>query len=181
MEAHRPAGKLLNLAADPEEDLDEQEMTEEVSNSEGENSFAENSSKSARQVTFWPQNGWMGLDVASTGSILAVYKHRGSQAERLGLQTGQYITKVGGQRFTLASLEQARKELYEQSVPFNITVQTQSEGEVAFRSVLSCMALPAGIVGCLLVLCLPWITYKTLASGSQVPCKSFGYPLVLAV
>lgn len=181
MEAHRPAEKLLNLAADPE-DRDVDEMTDEVPSSV-EDSSAENSSESARQVTFWPKNGWTGLEVAPTGAILHVYKwkQKGSQANKLGLNTSQRITQVSGQRFTLAKFEQARKGLYKLSVPFSITIETQSEGEVAFRSALSYMELPAGIVGFLLFLCLPWITYKTFASGSQVLGEIFSYPLMLVV
>jgi len=181
MEAHRPAGKLLNLAADPEDwDIDEQEMTDEVPSS-FEDSSAENSSESAMQVTFWPSKGWLGVVVAPTGSIIRVYRHRGFQAEELGLTTSQYITKVGDQKFSVAAYKKAERKYFEQSLPFNLTIETQSEHQVAFRSALSYMELPAGIVGFLLVLLLPWIIYKTLASGSQAPSQSFSYPLMPVV
>mmetsp|Transcript_20695 Transcript_20695/g.49063 ORF Transcript_20695/g.49063 Transcript_20695/m.49063 type:complete len:559 (-) Transcript_20695:22-1698(-) len=180
MEAHRPAGKLLNLAADPEDrDIGEQEMDEVPSSVE--DSSVENPSESARQVTFWPKKRWLGMRVDSTGSIIRVYRHRGFQAEELGLNTSQYITKVGDQKFSLAMFQKARKEYYEQSLPLNLTIETLSEGQVALRSALSYMEFPAGIVGFLLVLFLPWITYKTLASGSHVPSQTFSYPLMLVV
>ena len=118
-----------------------------------------NRQTSAKEEIVTLQPGPKGIEMdANTGKLLKVFPD--TQAERLGLKAGQHIVQVGAQQYSQAAWRKA----VEASKPFNITADSPTELEERVESGLWCMALPSGLLGCLLMLGLPYIFYNRLIS-----------------
>ncbi|CAK9060034.1 unnamed protein product [Durusdinium trenchii] len=115
---------------------------------------------------------WLDL---STGMIRKVYE--GTQAEGLGLEVFDYITKVGSAKFSTAALENAMHG----SKDFDVTVEKPSEVVWVVQCCLWCLYRPAGAVGCLLLLGLPYIIYRGLLFGLDLDSKTLLHPAVRLV
>lgn len=109
-----------------------------------------------------------------TGVITKV--EPGTQAQDDGLQVGQRIIKVENTRYSQASFTSAER----QGKPFDITVNSPSSFEKVVILALVCLKFPAALLGCLLVLGLPWSFYAHITSDFQKSAKAFSHRLILS-
>ncbi|CAK9060032.1 unnamed protein product [Durusdinium trenchii] len=127
---------------------------------------------SERVIHMQPGQIGLWLDL-STGMIQKVYE--GTQAERLGFQVGDYITKVGTAGFNLAAYQKATKQ---QSGGYDITIESPSQVARAAQYTLLFLLMPAGMAGCLLMLFLPYIISQGLF-GPDVDSKTLTQPAAI--
>ena len=105
----------------------------------------------------------------------------GSQAEKLGLKAGQYIVGVGTKKYLLSVYQQARAK----KTPFQMSVKSPTQMEQNIEQAFQVLIMPAGLLGLVLVLGLPWVMYSHLTmSDSQEQdgiSKAFSHPLPLTI
>ena len=104
--------------------------------------------------------GGINWDFAS-GSIDWV--RAGSEADKKDLKPGQHIVRVGRTPF---SSEAMRKALQGQT-GFELSVESPSSRVQSLNLAITCLAMPAALLGCLLALTLPCLVYSHLFVSSQ--------------
>ena len=96
-----------------------------------------------------------------SGSIYWV--RAGSEADKKGLKAGQHIVRVGAEQF---SSEAFRTALQGQTA-FKLSVESPSSRVQSLNLAITCLAMPAALLGCLLALTLPCLVYSHLFMSSQ--------------
>ena len=170
--ALRPELTLLPSTADGEEEATSSSLME------AEGQGRDQADPQVQVVTVRP--GKLGITWdAGTGKLKAV--HPGSQAEKLGLKAGQYIVNIGKQKYTPAGYKQARAK----KIPFQMSVRFPTQMEQNMEQTFQVLAIPAGLLGLVLVLGLPWVIYTHLTmSDSQQQdgfSKALSHPLPLTM
>eukprot|EP00913_Durusdinium_trenchii_P000249 g226.t1 len=105
---------------------------------------------------------------------------RGAPGAAVGLQAGMHIVKVGKEVYSFAALYEDIKKAQELDQTYEITVVVPSNAEERAAWVLYCMSMPAGLLGGLLTLSLPWLAYKTMSKGLDLNSKAFTWPVLFA-
>ena len=96
-----------------------------------------------------------------SGRIYSV--RAGSQADKLGLKPGQHIVRVGTEQFSSGAFRTA----LEGQTAFQISVESPSITAQNVELAITCLAMPAALLGCLLALTLPCLAYSHLFMSTQ--------------
>lgn len=123
--------------------------------------------------------GYIGWVVEPSSSLIAKV-WRGAPGAAVGLQAGMHIVKVGKEVYSFAALYEDIKKAQELDQTYEITVVVPSNAEERAAWVLYCMSMPAGLLGGLLTLSLPWLAYKTMSKGLDLNSKAFTWPVLFA-
>ena len=177
--ALRPEVTLLSSTADGEKEATSSSLME------AEGQGRDQAYPQVQEVTVKP--GKLGITWYPTSGKLLVVQP-GSQAEKLGLKVGQYIVKIDKKKYSRALYRQARAK----EKPFQMSVKspTQIEQNIEHAShvlkpALQLLAMPAGLLGLVLVLGLLWVMYNHLTmSDSQQQDglrKTLSHPLPLTI
>ena len=97
----------------------------------------------------------------------------GSEAEKAGLKAGQHIIRVGTEQY---SSEAMRKALQGQTA-FELSVESPSSRVQSLNLAITCLAMPAALLGCLLALTLPCLMYSHLFMSRQGHVDQFSKQL----
>lgn len=170
--ALRPELALLSSTADGEEEATSSSLME------AEGQGRDQADPQVQEVTVRP--GRLGIAWhTGTGQLAAVLP--GSQAEKLGLKVGQHIVKIGKKKYTQAGYTQARAK----EIPFQMSVRSPTQMEQNIEKAFEVLAIPAGLLGLVLVCGLPWVVYSHLTmSDSQQQdgfSKALSHPLPLTM
>ena len=87
----------------------------------------------------------------------------GSEAEKEGLKPGQHIVRVGTEQFSSGAFRTA----LEGQPAFQISVESPSITAQNVELAITRLAMPAGLLGCLLALTLPCLAYSHLFMSTQ--------------
>ena len=98
---------------------------------------------------------------------------RGSQADKLGLKCGQHIIRVGTRPFSSAAFGEASSG----STEFTLLVELPSSMAVKAAKVITCLAMPAVVLSCILTLVLPFLIYIHLSASSKWQVDMFSKQL----
>ena len=96
-----------------------------------------------------------------SGRIYSV--RAGSQADKEGLKAGQHIIRVGTEQYRSGAL----REALQGQTAFKLSVESPSSTAQNIELAIMCLAMPAALLSCLLVLTLPCLVYSHLFMSTQ--------------
>eukprot|EP00434_Breviolum_minutum_P018068 symbB.v1.2.015935.t1/scaffold1203.1/size131588/2 len=118
----------------------------------------------------WEVAGGMEWDLGS-GRIESV--EFGSQADKEGWKVGQHIIRVGMTPFSSGAL----REALQGHTAFQLSVESPSSRAQSLNLAITCLAMPAAVLSCVLALTMPCLMYSHLFMGSQGHVDEFSKQL----